>query len=379
MFAEVLVGSYAAYSIMRLAEGYQPMQTKMIKHTFKNIGYKVQDHEPTLIRIRRKPEWKEFIFNVPYGLVDDPKLQPVLEKTLMKPTHVYFDGKLHVRVYKQKLAKRMDYEWQKTDGWTVPIGQSQEQMVLHDFDAIPHMTVAGMTRQGKTVLLKLIISHLIKNHADDLEINIIDLKGGLEFGWYEQLRQVHNVASNVQEAHAMLTSVLKNIRTDMSYYKGNGYTNVLDTDIKTRKFIVIDEAAELVPGTHMDKDEKRVYQYCQYAMAEIARISGALGYRLIFCTQYPTADTLPRQIKQNADAKISFRLPTEVASRVALDEQGAEKLSNVGRAIYRTHERHIVQVPYVGDSEIKNKLGGYIDESNRKVAGTEREHTISFG
>lgn len=115
-------------------------------------------------------------------------------------------------------------------------------------------------------------------------------------------------------------------------------------------------------------------------MSEIARIAGALGYRLIFCTQYPTADTLPRQIKQNADAKISFRLPTEVASRVALDEQGAEKLANVGRAIYRTHEKHIVQAPYIVDKEIKNKLEGYIDVGpTRKVDQAAGTDIVTFG
>lgn len=380
MYAEILVGSYIAYSAMQFAEGYQPKQGKMIKHTLKNIGYKAGEYEPKIIRIRRKKEWKEYILNVPYGLVDDPKLQPALQKTLMKPTHVYFDGKLHIRIYKQKLKEKIDYDWSNTDGWTVPIGKNQEKMIHHDFDKIPHMTVAGMTRQGKTVLLKLMISHLIHNHVDDVEINIIDLKGGLEFNWYERLQQVNQVASNVQEAHSLLTSVLKDIKNDTAFFKQNGYTNVLDTTVNKRKFIIIDEAAELVPGSHLDKEDKKVYQYCQHAMSEIARIAGALGYRLIFCTQYPTADTLPRQIKQNADAKISFRLPTEIASRVALDESGAEKLANKGRAIYRTHEKNIIQVPFISDSEIKNKLGGYVDASTAtEVDQQTRTDIIEFG
>lgn len=382
MFSEILVGSFIAYSTMKSAEDYQPKHTGMIKTTLKNIGYKAGDYEPKLTRIRRKPEWKEFIFNVPYGLVDDPKLQPVLEKTLMKPTHVYFDGKLHIRVYKHKLAKRITYDWQPTEGWTVPIGHSQEQSILHDFDKIPHMTIAGMTRQGKTVLLKLILSHLIHNHPDDVQFNLIDLKGGLEFGWYEQLKQVNQVASNVYEAHSLLTNVLKSIRNDMSYFKKKGYTNILDTNIKTRKFIIIDEAAELVPPTYADKDEKKIYQYCQHAMSEIARIAGGLGYRLIFCTQYPTGGTnptMPKEVKQNTDAKISFRLPTSVASRVAIDENGAEELANVGRCIYRTHEKHVVQVPYVGDKDIKNKLEGFIDDTDRKVESADRTNLVQFG
>ncbi|MBT2215813.1 hypothetical protein KK120_08625 [Virgibacillus dakarensis] len=377
---EIIAGAIIACGAMYVAEKYEPLETKKIKHTFRNINYKVGDYEPKLIRIRRKENWKEYIFNVPYGLIDDPKLQPILQKTLAKPTHVYFDGKLHIRVYKSKLAKDIKYNWQSTDSWTVPIGRSQDKLIQHDFDKIPHMTVAGMTRQGKTVLLKLILAHLINNHPDDIQFNIIDLKGGLEFGWYGRLKQVNQVASNVNEAYALLSSVLKDIKTDMSNFKQNGYTNVLDTNISIRKFIIIDEAAELVPGSHLDKEEKKIYRYCQHAMSEIARIAGALGYRLIFCTQYPTADTLPRQIKQNADAKISFRLPTEVASRVAIDEQGAEKIANVGRAIYRTHEKHLVQVLFIKDSEIKNKLKGWIvDDTTAEMDAEARTNLVQFG
>src|SRR5690606_32434269 len=133
----------------------------------------------------------------------------------------------------------------------------------------------------------------------------------------------------------------------------------------------------LTPALHHTKEEKAVYSYCQNALSEIARIGGALGYRLIFATQYPTADTLPRQIKQNADAKISFRLPTEVASRVALDEQGAEKLGVPGRAIYRTYEKYVVQVPFVSDKDIIERLGKYVTTSQKTTK--RRKDTVIFG
>src|SRR5699024_766475 len=97
----------------------------------------------------------------------------------------------------------------------------------------------------------------------------------------------------------------------------------------------------------------------------------------IFCTQYPTADTLPRQVKQNSDARISFRLPTEVASRVAIDESGAEKLANPGRAIYRTVGRVEIQVPYVGDSEIVEKLYKHFAEIKEDNNDAETDKTES--
>lgn len=351
-----------------------------IKKAFRNLNYRVKDHEPSLIRTIQKEDYIEYIYNVPYGLIDDSKLQPVLQKTLDRPVHVYFDGKLHVKVYKRSIPKRIDYGWLQDSGWTLPIGVGLSGPVLHDFDKIPHMTIAGATRQGKTVLLKLILAHLISNHPEEVEIYIVDMKGGLEFGSYERMKQIKRVASTVDEAGELFESVLSEMRRRMKIFRENEHTNILDTSLKRRTFIIVDEGAELTPAAFHTKDEKRVYQYCQQALSEITRIAGALGYRNIFCTQYPTADTLPRQVKQNSDAKISFRLPTEVASRVAIDESGAELLNNVGRAIYRTHERQEIQVPYVSDEEIKQKLGRYMeDATGREEKVARRKDIVHFG
>ena len=375
---DAILGASVASLAMYAALKWQTSDKDKIRHTFRNLNYKVNDREPRLIKTRKTYDYTLYKYHVPYGLVDEEKLN-VLEKVLNKPVEVFFkEGKLNIKVYHQGLPERVFYDWIPTNKWTVPIGQTLDGMIYQDFDKIPHMTIAGMTRQGKTVLLKLIFAHLINSHPNDAEFTIIDLKGGLEFNRYSNLKQVKTMTGNVSEAYTALTLLLNEMKGDLSRFKNKGYTNVLDTSIKTRKFIIVDEGAELTPPPFFNKDEKRTYLYCQYALAEIARIGGALGYRLIFATQYPTADTLPRQIKQNADVKISFRLPTEIASRVAIDENGAEKLGVVGRAIHRTADKNIVQVPYVTDKEIMERLGRYA-ESNRQEKSPSRENYVDLG
>ncbi|GIO22407.1 cell division protein FtsK [Oceanobacillus sp. J11TS1] len=365
----------AAFTIYVAAKWNKSDKDK-IQHTFRNLNYKIKDREPKHFKTHRTDQYTLYSYHVPYGLVDDEKLN-VLEKVLNKPVGVSFvNQKLHIKVYKQTLPKEVKYDWNPTEGWTLPIGVSLDGPVTHDFDKIPHMTIAGMTRQGKTVLLKLIMAHLITNHPDNAEFHIIDLKGGLEFAQHNY-RQIKSIASNSLDAFNLLARLSDEIERDMTFFKSKGYTNVLNTDIKKRKFIIVDEGAELVPHKSMSKDEKLDIDYCQYVLSNIARVAGALGYRLIFATQYPTADTLPRQIKQNADAKVSFRLPTEVASRVALDEQGAETLNNVGRAIYRTTDKHVIQVPYVTDTDIKRRFADYVSAAEETTEG--RTDTVFFG
>jgi len=358
----ILIGSGIAASIIYSSLNWTDSDIKKINHVFKNIGYKVEDRLPKLIKTTKNEIYTDYVFSVPYGLIDDKRLRPILTKTLIKPVDVMFRGKLIVRVHNNNLPANVKYDCPITDKWIVPIGKSLSGMVYHDFDKIPHMTVAGMTRQGKTVFLKLLFAHLINNNPD-VEFYILDLKGGLEFYKYTKLRQVKEVSSSVNEASNTLSYITSQIKLDIKLYKEKGYNNIVHTDINKRTFIIVDEAAEL------DND-------CQKYLSEVARIGGALGYRLIFATQYPTADTLPRQIKQNSDAKISFRLPTEVASRVAIDEQGAEKIACPGRAIYRTHERQEIQVPYIDDKEVLERLRCYENKTEDKPS---RKDIISFG
>lgn len=376
---EVFIGSGIAALVMYATAKWNVDDRKKIQHVFKNINYKAKDKEPRLIKKDKKTTYTDYIYNVPYGLIDDDRLQPILEKTLIRPVEVMFRGKLIIRVFKNNLPTKVYYDWQLTEGWKVPIGVTHEGMIYHDFDKVPHATVAGMTRQGKTVLLKLILAHLINNNPDNTEFHLIDLKGGLEFNRYRNLQQVKSISSDVHETEKVLRKLSNEIKQDMAMFKESGFTNILNTNINTRKFIIVDEAAELTPSKHHTKTERNKYQYCQHVLSEIARISGALGCRLIFATQYPTADTLPRQIKQNSDAKISFRLPTEVASRVAIDEKGAEKLTRPGMAIYRTHEKHIIQVPYITNEEIMDRLRRYEVDPDEKESPETRKNTIHFG
>jgi|SRR5690625_218281 len=336
---------------------------RKIDAVFKNIRYGFKDQFPKLIFKRIKNDYSVYGYSLPYGLIDSPKIEEIISKTLNKSVEISMsNGNLIIKVYNNNLKTRYSYSWEISK--SVPIGYSQEGVIYHDFDEIPHMTIAGMTRQGKTVFLKLILAHIL-NNDESAEVFILDLKGGLEFGRYAKLKQVREIADDVEKANTTLDRLLSDMDNDMASFKRRGYNNILNTGIKRRTYIVIDEAAEL------DK-------YSQNMLSKIARIGGALGYRVIFATQYPTADTLPRQIKQNSDAKISFRLPTATASRVAIDETGAEQLEYPGRAIYRTHDRKVIQVPYITDKEIEEKLRRFKVDSSKEENTEAREDFIEF-
>jgi DNA segregation ATPase FtsK/SpoIIIE, S-DNA-T family len=359
-----------------------------IQKVFKNLKVGAIEGNDFVYPKRIKKETYEhftrYVYRIPIGLPEKvlEPIQQILSATLDKPVEVTFKKRLYIDVYQAEIPEKVLYsEVPDMEGWVVPLGKNEKGWYFHDFDKTPHCTNAGTSRFGKTVMIKNMMTYLIEHHPDDVEFIIIDLKGGLEFHRYRNLKQVLGVASDPHEAFELLQFVHEYMEKKMNEFKENGWNNIVNTPIKRRLFVIVDEGAQLAPDKFMTKEQKHVCGACQYILSEIARIGGALGIRLIFCTQYPTSDTLPRQIKQNADLKLSFRLTTGYASEVAIDERGSETLPSdiPGRLLIKTHELKQVQAPYITDEEMWKRLGVYEVAKQREEENERGEDFVHLG
>jgi S-DNA-T family DNA segregation ATPase FtsK/SpoIIIE len=281
-----------------------------------------------------------------------------------------YDGTLHVKIYREPMPEKVLFDGLMMDsckGWSICMGYAREGSVYHDFDKIPHMVNAGTTRYGKSVFLKGLITTLINNHPEDVTFTLLDLKGGLAFNRFKNCKQVVTVAKNVEESRKALRAAHAAILARQAEYLLRGVEDVREAKERRRHFIVVDEGAELASKGEADNVTKAMKVECEHLIAEIARIGGGLGFRLIFATQYPTADTLPRQVKQNCDARLCFKIQTAVASTVVLDEAGAEDLPLIpGRGIYQTDRKLIVQAPYIDNEFIDRTIQPHITIRPRK-------------
>jgi FtsK/SpoIIIE family len=303
-----------------------------------------------------------------------PQIKSLLrnKRKQRKEIELSFDGMLKIRVYDRSMPELLPFEdsmLAKCTGWEIPVGVSRSEFIKHDFDAIPHMIVSGATRKGKSAFLKLLVASLIAQHPDDVRFTILDLKGGLAFAKFKDARQVECLAKNVHESVEALRAIRDEMNRCLERFLDAGIEDVRAAGVKERHFVIVDEAAQIASAGETDKEIKRLKIECEHILAEIARVAGALGYRLIFCTQYATADTLPRQVKQNADAKLCFKLQTEVASQVVLGEgeTDAAHLPLIpGRAVYVTDRKRIVQCAYLSNDDIDRFVGPHITIRPRK-------------
>lgn len=315
-----------------------------------------------------------------------PQLHAFLtkKKAAKKEVDLLYDGLLKVKVYNQPMPSLVRYEdIPLPSGWSVPVGMIREGNIViqHDFEQIPHMVIGGATRYGKSNFLSLIITSLLTQHPDNVRFTLVDLKGGVEFADYRDAKQVVHYAEEPEEAEKALQALVEDMRGKQSSLKEKGVRNVQEAREKVRHFIIIDEVGELNPDEATNKEDRALKERCQTYLSQIARLGAGLGYRLILATQYPTGDVIPRACKQNADAKLCFRVQTATASRVVLDETGAETLPEIrGRAIYQTADkRQIIQTPFIDSNTIRQIVQPHIvikprkekiDASNSQPSGT---------
>ncbi|WP_352525480.1 FtsK/SpoIIIE domain-containing protein [Heyndrickxia oleronia] len=284
--------------------------------------------------------------------------------TERKEIELSYDGMLIIRVYDESLPIKVDLMENKL--WKVHFGVTREKnnTIFHDFEQIPHVVFGGATRYGKSNLINCIITSLIRQQPNNVKFHLIDLKGGIELCDYENIKQTVGFAYEPEEALEVLENAYNIMRHKQQILKKTGKKKVQDAGITERHFVIIDEVGELNPDEAVDAEEKKLKQKCQKYMSQIARLGAGLGFRQILATQYPTGDVIPRQCKQNSDAKLCFRVQSSTASNVVLDGPGAEMLPQIkGRAIYQTADKKIiVQTPLINPETIHSTIKPHIKE-----------------
>jgi DNA segregation ATPase FtsK/SpoIIIE, S-DNA-T family len=291
------------------------------------------------------------------------QIEKLLEKKLhlRKEVEISYDGMLKIRVYNEPLTSNYTFEEAMKSNlvnWQIPIGIDRSgNLIKHCFEEIPHMAIGGATRYGKSNFINSMIVSLIKTHGENVKLYLIDLKGGIELCDYENINQTVKIAYEPEEALEVLEKAYNSMIETQKKIRKLGKKKIQDTNIKERHFVIIDEVGELNPHEAITKEEKEIKLACQSAMSKISRLGAGAGFRQILATQYGTGDIIPRQCKQNSDAKLCFRVRNATASTVVLDEGGAEKLPLIkGRAIYQTDQRFIVQTPRINDDQINEVI-----------------------
>ena len=339
---------------LELAKNLPKSHTEKVKEVFAACSYKNKD-EKYPVKLNKSD--RHLTYELPVGRCPEEfeRLQPYINSHLKAETEIYTNnGQLHVRVMDENLPSMRAYSDErppKKMSLPIPIGQSRAGFIWADLASLPHLVVAGETFGGKSNFLHRAIAELTRN--ENVKLHIVDLKK-VEFGY---LRNHAELAMALPDAARVLESLCFLMMERMDLLLKKGRPNVAGLGLGYH-VLIIDELSQMSPSLATDKEIKEMRKACHQMLTDLLCMARALGIHVIVCTQRPDKDILPGQLKANIPAALSFKVKSEVNSRIVLGENNdkAFHLPRIkGRAIWQWDVEREVQVEYM-PVELARKL-----------------------
>ncbi|AKK29125.1 type VII secretion protein EccCb [Mycobacterium sp. EPa45] len=220
----------------------------------------------------------------------------------------------------------------------------------------PHGLCVGATGSGKSELLRTIVAGLIARHSpDDLNLVLIDFKGGATFLGLDSLNHVSAVITNLADAAPMVARAKDALggeihrRQQLLRRAANAvnlaaYQRHRSTDpslpVLPALFVVVDEFAELLAQQPDFAD----------LFTMIGRVGRSLGVHLLLASQRLDEGRL-RGLESHLSYRICMKTATAAESRAVLGVADAAELPAApGAALLRTGDGRLVrfQAMYLG-------------------------------
>lgn len=224
----------------------------------------------------------------------------------------------------------------------------------------PHMLVAGTTGSGKTVLLKAVLTSLLR-HDNDWHMAVVDTKQDLDVlagscrhvHFFEALSKKRGwlgtalfgdgnrtVSHGVITTPAMAETVLDGLYQQCQARQTRGID-------EPRILVVVDEYADLALAS------KEIMK----KTVRLAQVGRSAGIHMILATQRPSVKVVNGLIKANFPVRVALKVVTKTDSRVILDTAGAEKLLGKGDGLVLLNGELVrFQGAYVSDDVVRRAV-----------------------
>lgn len=213
----------------------------------------------------------------------------------------------------------------------------------------PHLLVAGTTGAGKSELLQTLVASLVAgNSPEDLNLLLIDFKGGAAFGACGDLPHTVGVVTDLDAAATSraiesLTAELRRRErvlathevADLDSWRLRGWHRDPAAEPMPRLVIVVDEFATLA---------EELPDFVG-GLVGIAQRGRSLGIHLVLATQRPEG-AVSADIRANTRLRICLAVARENESRDVIDSPQAVAISRStpGRALVRIGASELVEV-----------------------------------
>ncbi|MDO8655510.1 MAG: FtsK/SpoIIIE domain-containing protein [bacterium] len=216
--------------------------------------------------------------------------------------------------------------------------------VVRDLSRMPHLLVGGTTGSGKTMFLYSVILALLSKHPNPNDLRLVlSTSGPEDFVFFEDLPHLEGGAV-IEDANLAVTTLQMAVSTEAARRK-DILTNARCRDIieyneRNRAnalppfVVIVDEFADLTDQFGSNRAARETF----YAnVRQIAQIGRKRGIHLVLCTQRPSAELVPTSIRSLLNGRVGLHVNDGTASKMILDEVGAENLQMHGDMLFKEH------------------------------------------
>ncbi|MBD7967792.1 FtsK/SpoIIIE domain-containing protein [Paenibacillus gallinarum] len=358
-----LGGAYAAYTTLPVNIAMRKLNSVIrMGNLYMSIqGYKgrVIKKYPSFSRkdIRIYLNRTEISFVLPIGLMPDEIYKKKdlfyqafgseLEFDLSKDKRRFF-----IKAYNEEV-KMFDYDQEKiAEGakdipLPIVVGNTQSGLVVYNMVENPHLLITGETGSGKSIQLRSILTTLLTQCKDRVELYCADLKR-TEFHIFKGIAK--EVVIKPNDLETLLLKVVKKMNRTSDLLNKHGLAHIDDLPKAIRPkytLVAIDEFVLL-------KKEKDIMSMLE----EISSVGRALGVFLILSLQRADSTVMDGILKNNLTVRMAFRASSAVNSRIAIDSGEASEILNKekGRFVFSMDGLKFAQAPLLALTDAKAML-----------------------
>lgn len=228
-----------------------------------------------------------------------------------------------------------EYKFKSYDPHPLPpnkllIADGLTNKIIVDMNKFPHLLLGGDTGTGKSRILLLILTNLIKNCINNVELYLLQIRKN-DLGVFKNCRQVKVCSKTLEEVLEALKGIDKECkRREKLIDNTKGYYNIEDYNKGNDKlkyiYVVIEEFSFLNISRGDSKEEKKLKSECLKHIKMIVNVGRSSGVFLITALQKPTSDSIPTDIKAQLCTRIALKIADDPASVVVLGNGNASKL-----------------------------------------------------
>jgi len=286
-------------------------------------------------------------------------------------------------------------DWWKNstaNGIKIPLGSKSGKQIQYlelGKGTSHHALISGTTGSGKSNLLHVLITNLILSYSpNEIELYLIDFKGGVEFNTYAEFKTPHARVIAVDSEREFGLSVLKGLHSELEkreiLCRENNANGLKEFREKTnnnmpRVLMLVDEFQ-----VFFQEDDTINYESLKL-LDQITRKGRAFGIHILLASQTLPGDFITaRSTREQIGVRIALKC-SEDDSRMVLgdDNPDARLLTQSGAAIYNNtgsqKDNSFFQVALLKDTDRDNYINQLLNDNKQKKFTHSEQQMIFRG